>query len=171
MRDDRALCIADCVARGQHAPDCTDEECGGCVPRLAVDGVRLCGWHLDKLAADPLQLAELHTEIGLRLVGSGSAGEKTSGTRNPGLSLDERAVQMRDEIKGVLTSWASMICEERGWTPPPDEVDTPSTARCAQPPRPPVPSPGPTTAPAGPGRQPPGGEPRGGTRSASRPCP
>jgi hypothetical protein len=84
--------------------------------------VRVCLWHLAKLGEDPIQLADLYDEIGLRLAGSASAGEKTSGTRNPGLALDDRAVEMRDEIKAVLTSWASMICEERGWTPPADDI-------------------------------------------------
>lgn len=121
MGNNRALCVADCTARGQHAPDCAND-CAGCLPRLAADGVIVCTWHLDKLAADPLQLAELYDEVGLRLAGSSGTGEKTSGTRNPGLSLDGRAVEMRDLIKGTLRSWSAMIAEERGIEPPANTV-------------------------------------------------
>lgn len=122
MRSDRPLCVAQCTSRGYHADDCPGGDCAGCVPRLAADGVNLCTWHLAKLGEDPVQLADLYDEIGLRLAGSGSAGEKTSGTPNRGIAIDERAVEMRSEIKEMLRSWAAMIAEERGWEPPDDEV-------------------------------------------------
>lgn len=117
------LCVADCIARGRHLPDCEDQErCFGCLPRLAADGVRLCAWHTEKIADDATQLAELHAEIGLRLANSGTAGEKTSGTKDPGLLLNDRAVEIRTEIRHVLVSWSLLITEERGIQPPPDDT-------------------------------------------------
>ncbi len=124
MRNDRALCVAQCVSRGFHADDCPGGDCQGCVPRLAADGVLLCRWHLAKLGEDPVEMANLYDEIGLRLAGSGSAGEKTSGTPNRGLAINERAVETRDYIRAVLRGWAEMICEELGVTRPVDEVRT-----------------------------------------------
>ena len=123
LSNSRPFCVAQCARRGYHAHNCPGD-CAGCYPRLAADGVLLCTWHLGKLGEDPPELARLHDELALRLANSGQSGEKTSGTREPGLALNEAAMGIRSEIENTLHGWARIIAEERGWTPPRDDVES-----------------------------------------------
>jgi hypothetical protein len=118
-----SLCVSPhCRARGYHHPDCRDDTCGGCLPRLAADGVRLCGMHVRRIAEDAVKAAGLHDEIALRLTGAGQAGERTSGTPDHGFGLNERAVEVRDDIRTKLVSWSKMVAEERGIALPADTL-------------------------------------------------
>lgn len=107
-----------CSARGYHWPDCQNGECNGCQPRLAADGLNLCGPHRDWLPQDATKAAELYVELTSVLAGSGHPGEKTSGTPERGAKLNPRAVEARHTIRAVLSSWCRLIAEERGIHPP-----------------------------------------------------
>lgn len=112
------LCAAPgCTSRGYHWSDCAGD-CGGCQPRLAADGLRLCRRCTEGIAIDARHAATLHAELAQRLSGSGAPGEKTSGSRNPGLTLNDRAAEVRTLIRNVLVSWTRLIAEERGFALP-----------------------------------------------------
>lgn len=118
----RPLCVAPtCFSRGYHSEDCPGD-CAGCVPRLALDGLLLCRWHVEGIAKDARQAAELYGELSLSLAGSGGPGEKTSGTPNRGLAINERAVEARTTIRHTLVSWAQLVAEARGFAQPPDTI-------------------------------------------------
>jgi hypothetical protein len=118
-----SLCISPrCKARGYHHPDCGNADCGGCLPRLAADGLRLCHLHTRRIAEDATQAAELHDELTLRLTGAGQAGQRMSGTPDHGTDLDPRAVDARATIRHTLVSWCHLIAEERGHALPADTV-------------------------------------------------
>jgi hypothetical protein len=118
-----SLCVSPyCKARGYHQPDCADADCGGCVPRLAADGLRLCHVHTRRIAEDAAKAAELHDELTLRLTGAGQAGQRMSGTPDHGTELDPRAVEARATIRHTLVSWCRLIAEERGHALPADTL-------------------------------------------------
>ena len=119
----RPLCAAPrCRTIGHHTPDCDNGECRGCQPRLAADGLRLCHIHTRDIATDAYRAAEVHTELALALTRSDRPGERTSGTRDPGLVVNERAVEARTLIRHTLVAWCRLIAEERGIDLPRDEV-------------------------------------------------
>jgi hypothetical protein len=116
----RPLCAtARCRSR-QHKPDCVGEECRGCLPYPAADGAYLCGLHGERIGTDALEAARLFGELEHRLIG-GSSGDKVRsepGSKYP----DQRAIDVRTEIRHTLASWCRLIAEERGTSLPVDEV-------------------------------------------------
>ena len=116
---DRHLCEAPrCAIRGQHAPDCGTDGCVGCLPRVAVDGLRLCGMHVDNLARDIDACPALHADLALVLAASERPGERVSGGLGGSLSLNERATVARHAVRHVLVSWALLVASERGVSVP-----------------------------------------------------
>jgi hypothetical protein len=109
-----------CFSRGYHWPTCQDSDCAGCQPRLALDGKRLCRRDEESIATDARVAARLRAELAKVLIGSGQPGEKTSGTADRGMKLNDRAVEARTLIRHRLVSWSLMIAEERGFTLPDD---------------------------------------------------
>lgn len=118
-----------CASRGRHVPDCVDEECWGCLPRQADDGIYLCVVCARRIGQDALTIALRYADLGRVLTTSGSAlGDIVSGSkRETGLQLNEQASEMRTVIKHRLVSTARMISEERGLPLPEDRV--PALAR------------------------------------------
>lgn len=116
------LCLAaHCRTLGQHATDCTDQTCRGCLPRRAADGLRLCEVHTDAIGHDAVRAGDLHGALAQVLTGGGGGGPKVSGgSVDKSLNLNERAVTVRDEIRATLVSWCLMVAEERGIATPDD---------------------------------------------------
>lgn len=115
-----------CKPPTRHKPDCVQdpaEPCRGCLPARAADGLRLCQYETDRLALHPVEAATLWIELGLSLVGT-SSGDGI-GQKNPGrgLNLNPKVVEHRATIRHTLVSWTRLVCEERGFTPPPDSVE------------------------------------------------
>lgn len=116
-----------CKPPTRHKPDCVQDPqqpCRGCLPARAADGLRLCQWETDRLAVHPPEAATLWIELGLSLVGGSGAGDGI-GQKNPGrgLNLNPKVVEHRATIRHTLVSWTKLVCEERGFTPPPDSVE------------------------------------------------
>lgn len=119
----RPLCAAPrCRTIGHHTPDCDNGECRGCQPRLAADGLRLCHIHTRDLATDAYRAVEVYTELALALTRSDRPGERTTGTRDPGLIVNERAVEARSTIRHTLVAWCRLIADERGIGLPADDI-------------------------------------------------
>jgi hypothetical protein len=118
------LCVSSyCGLPRQHLDDCDEEECRGCLPARAADGLYLCLVDLRHLEGDAVQLAEMYEELGLRLTGGGRPGEKTSGSKGSvGTDLNPAAVEARSAIRAALVRLTKLIAEERGIGYPPDEV-------------------------------------------------
>ncbi|MFF9011359.1 hypothetical protein ACF09C_00055 [Streptomyces sp. NPDC014870] len=67
-------------------------------------------------------LATLHTlndELVHALAHSRPVLEKVRERGRPGIPLNTRAVELRDDIKAVLVGWAALVCEERRVPAPP----------------------------------------------------
>ena len=125
MTKHQPLCAATrCASRGKHLPDCADEDCWGCLPRQAADGLYLCLVHTDNIGKDALTTALRYGDLGRVLTGSSQAlGDHVSGTKTAvGLDLNERAAEMRAIIKHRLVAIVRMIAEERGLPLPEDRV-------------------------------------------------
>jgi len=116
-----------CAIPRRHQPGCDNDECRGCLPATAQDGLRLCPLHTTRIGLDALRCAELDHEIELVLTRGGVAGERTSGTADHGTDLNPRAVDMRAEIRHTLAAWTRLIHEERGIHLPPDNLDAIAT--------------------------------------------
>lgn len=119
-----ALCIVpSCAARGRHQPHCDDDRCRGCLPRRADDGLVLCRHHTLLIAEDAVTASRLYDALADQLVASGLPGEKTSGSRNPGLKINTAALDARIYIRHILASWTTMIADVRGVALPwPDDT-------------------------------------------------
>lgn len=109
-----------CFSRGYHWDSCATDGCLGCQPRLALDGKRLCRRDEESIATDARVAARLRAELERVLAGSGQPGEKTSGTADRGMKLNDRAIEARSLIRHRLVSWSLLIAEERGFTLPDD---------------------------------------------------
>lgn len=108
------LCTAPhCWAPTLHRTDCPGEDCRGCLPRLAADGVKLCRPHTERLRADAIRCAELHRECALALI-STSTGIGGGVNPQPGLDLNDHAAEARTLIRHRLVAWSKYISDERG---------------------------------------------------------
>lgn len=125
------LCVARrCRTRGFHHSDCAgSSECLGCEPRLAADGLDLCWPHRDSIAKNARAAAEIFDELALQLAPGGSAvGEQvTAKSVDKGLKLNTAAVDAREEVIDVLTSWSLLVADERGFSRPIPHVDQMAT--------------------------------------------
>lgn len=107
-----------CLDRTRHTITC-EPGCPGDWPREAAPGLGLCWPHHDQLARNALRAGEVYTELLLQLSpAGGSTGPSVSGSKDVGLDLNPRAVAARDRVAGVLTAWARLIVDERGFQPP-----------------------------------------------------
>lgn len=66
--------------------------------------------------------ARLYDVLADQLITTGQPGEKTSGSRNPGLKINPAVIDARIDIKVILTSWTLLIAEIRGIRLPVDDV-------------------------------------------------
>lgn len=106
-------CIAECIARNQHADDCPDrEECAGCIPRRAMDGLMLCRYHVERVRQSIAEMPAIYDELVASLVRSGGAGDAKRVSQ--GLSLEPGVVRARDHVVMALWSWTRIVMEERG---------------------------------------------------------
>jgi hypothetical protein len=104
--------VARCGIPRRHHDGCDDQQCRGCLPGWAADGLRLCAHHAARIGGDAIKAAVLHGELELVLRPSGGGGR----TGKPGSASPPRddVVAMRTEIRHVLVSWCLLISEERG---------------------------------------------------------
>lgn len=112
-----------CALPGIHMADPGpdhDDDCRGCQPARAADGLYLCGRCAGLLERDPFTAARLWAALGQALVsGGGSAGPGGGGV---GVDLDAVAVETRSLIRAELVGLCRMIAEERGHALPDDTV-------------------------------------------------
>lgn len=109
----RLLCAAPrCRIPHRHTDTCPGT-CGGCQPAQAADGIRLCGHDLGRLADNATKLGRLHTELEHVLKAAGQTGPSSS-KPGPGTPPRDAVVEVRAEIRHVLTSWCRLIADERG---------------------------------------------------------
>ena len=84
-------------------------------PRRAVDGLYICAGHhaeLERLIAEmPARYNDLDRP-------KGAGGPKVVFSNEPGLSVDEAAATLRQQITGIIASWCRVVAEDRGITPP-----------------------------------------------------
>lgn len=110
-----ALCIAPgCAARGRHHTTCQRDDCAGCLPRLAADGLRLCHPHVTWLANDATELPRLYDALGLALRGAGGSGEHVTRSADGSPGINTAAADARHAIRNALTTWCRLIADERG---------------------------------------------------------
>lgn len=109
------LChIPGCRIRNRHLPTCTDDECGGCLPRTTNAGYA-CDHHVDSTAGHLAAIIELApdarlTAYGLVRRGSGGSSGKP-GSRPP---FNDAAMDVLDAVQSTLTTLARDIAETRG---------------------------------------------------------
>lgn len=113
------LCEARCAMRDRHIADCTDHDaCRGCLPRQALDGLRLCIVHLERLKEDAEQAPSLYADLGQVLIRTGVNGEKMSGSSSGAPIPDEDVIDARGCIRSALIQMVKAITYERGVSAP-----------------------------------------------------
>jgi hypothetical protein len=102
-----------CAIPRRHRDDCASDQCRGCLPGWAADGLRLCAVCARRLGENAVKAAELHGELELMLRPNGTGGQATG---KPGSASPprEEIANMRREIRHILASWSQLIAEERG---------------------------------------------------------
>lgn len=128
MKHEILFCAAPhCRARNRHDSTCTDD-CVGCLPRQAADGIYLCQLHRTAIAEDALLAAIRWQDLGIVLTGSSAPGDVVSGSKDEqGLKINERALEMRTLVRHTLAAITRLIADERGLQLPHDTV--PAMAR------------------------------------------
>lgn len=104
-----------CRHRGRHYPGCPDPEaCGGCLPRLAAQGLAVCT-RCEELTREALRdLPRLWGEVEraavlkARAPGGGSGGSP--------LPIDAAGAAWRDRVRGTLAEWLLVLHREFGVT-------------------------------------------------------
>ncbi|HWB35952.1 MAG TPA: hypothetical protein VHA75_08005 [Rugosimonospora sp.] len=99
-----------------------DADTGELRPRPAADGLRLCSRCARLLGEDVATLGTRYEELVVALTAPGKRAERVSSSREPGLSLNDAAVEARRHIRHELASLARLIAEERGVSLPEDRV-------------------------------------------------
>lgn len=96
---------------GRHLDGCDDPDCPGCLPALALDRTKACGWHTGRvrraLGDAPDLVAHLHELIE---PGSGAGEERvTRGELAPPAPLSVDALSAADDLIRVLASWTARL--------------------------------------------------------------
>ena len=111
------LCqLPTCRQRGRHLPACQDEDCGGCLPRLTIEGLVChgCMDRVERLLAEIITLAPDAEAVARGEVRRGSGGGSGKpGSRSPG---NDDARDVLDVVGNALTTMAREIADERGLT-------------------------------------------------------
>lgn len=98
---------------------CVNGRCRGEEPpRTVLGGAYLCHVCGDRLQRNIAEFPSLYDDLGLRLTAAGSNAEPVTGSRDPGLKLNDAVADIRDRIRGALASWSRVVVEERGVNPP-----------------------------------------------------
>lgn len=112
-----ALCmIPTCRIRGRHLPACTDPDCGGCLPRVADEGL-ICDADMARAERQLAELTRLAPDARLvaqGLVRRGTGGGSGKPASRPPLNVD--AVDALDAVTNALTTLAREIADVRGLT-------------------------------------------------------
>jgi hypothetical protein len=121
---DRLFCAKpNCRAFGRHLPDCAGEDCRGCQPRPAADGVLLCQVDQERIGTDATTIADIYDELAYSVMPSGNGQGQPIGRSSDGPPAPrDKVVNIRTEIRHVLASWCRLVGEERGHQLPADEV-------------------------------------------------
>ena len=121
---DRLFCAKPgCRAFGRHLPDCDGEDCRGCQPRPAADGLRLCLVDAERIGTDATTTADLYDELAHSVMPSGGTSGQPIGRSSDGPPVPrDKVVAIRTEIRHVLVSVCRMVGEDRGIQLPADEV-------------------------------------------------
>lgn len=121
---DRLFCVKpSCRAFGRHLPDCDGQDCRGCQPRPAADGLRLCLVDVERLATDATTIADLYDELAYSVMPSGNGHGQPIGRSSDGPPVPrDKVVAIRTEIRLILGGWCRLVGEERGIQLPADEV-------------------------------------------------
>jgi hypothetical protein len=81
----------------------------------------VCRSHHRQASLALSELPGLHASLTHRLITSGTGlTGMPHGSTDPGISLDHRVVQVRSDIRNVLTTWARHVVDERQVRPPVD---------------------------------------------------
>lgn len=121
MHNPRPLCAAPhCNIRNRHRDTCPDpDQCWGCLPRWAADGLRLCELDVKRISEDASRAADLWAGLEQNIIRSGGGEkEKTSGTSSGAPVPDDDVMDARTRIRGLLLAIVRLITEQRGVTWP-----------------------------------------------------
>jgi hypothetical protein len=112
-------CAATCTIPAHHLDTCNQpNDCRGCLPGHAADGLVLCTHHTRLLPELALNAAKLYGVLGSRLLPAGGTGPRTSGSKPGAPTPDDTVMQTRADIQRTLVVLAQRIADQRGVTPP-----------------------------------------------------
>ncbi len=109
----RLSCAAGCTLRGRHLDDCGDpEQCRGCLPALAADGLQVCEWHREQVWKALRGLETLWVDV----EASGVLKAPQGGRRGaePAMPLDVEASDWRWRVRACLVGWCKVLEEDFG---------------------------------------------------------
>lgn len=117
-----ALCVVpSCFIPRRHVQTCENEDCAGCLPGLAADGLLICHHHHDRAKRDLGRLPGLDRDLTKAVAISGTTsgvGRVKGNPGHPGISLDENVMDAADYLRGRLTNLIAYVSTERGETIP-----------------------------------------------------
>lgn len=126
MRTGPVSCATGCTTARQHHPDCPDQdECPGCLPRLADTGIRVC-LECERDTHQALtELPQLWADLAERPRLGPTQGP--AGTDTPEV-LSEDRIRARAAIVSLLTGWCGTLTDTyQTVTPTVDTADAATT--------------------------------------------
>lgn len=106
-------CQSGCQQRDRHRDDCPDTDaCPGCLPRPALDGLRVCGACVDRTSDSLRALPALWADVEHAGVLKGASASK-GGDGNP-LPIDVDAAGWRTRVRACLVGWCLVLEEDFG---------------------------------------------------------
>lgn len=114
------LCARGCTIRARHTSDDCTEECNGCLPARAVDGLAVCS-RCERTTRDGLRdLAGLWADLGDPRR-SAIPGQRR-GDHGPPLLLSDAARDARSAIRACLVAWCLVLQDDYRMRLPADTV-------------------------------------------------
>lgn len=116
------LCVVpNCLIPRRHLQTCETEDCNGCLPGLAADGLLICNHHHDRAIRDLRTLPQLDRDLSRAVAAKGGpsgVGRVKGNPGHPGISLDQNVLDAADYLRGRLTELCAFVSIERGHTAP-----------------------------------------------------
>lgn len=111
--------VTTCAIPNQHHPDCTTNDCTGCLPALAADGILICNHHYRNAVRALRELPALDDDLCKAVVRRTGAITEYVKVIAPstGINLDQAVLDTKDSLREDLSAFVAHVIEERGVQP------------------------------------------------------
>ena len=116
------FCVVDgCQVSGKHLGACADDDCPGCMPRMAGSDSLTCDRDWTMTVGGLRELPELYADL-LTPTRASGPGPKVDVSREPRLGLQDEPRQAREAIRAGLVAWCRILEDDYRLSLPADTI-------------------------------------------------